>query len=356
MTNWFVSILDWVFSWVGNYGWAVVVFTVIVKVCLLPLDVKSRRSMRAMSALNPQLEKLKERYKNDQEKLNRKTQELYKKNKVNPLAGCLPMLIQLPILYIMFAAMRNVAARMQMMQMYEWIKLNLTENQAGEALLAYDSEAVAAVLEQLRAGTMSFGDTQPWLWVKSVFQADNISKAIIPTLSEFTTTYNQYINKVGLDASVQALLKAYLDNTELANAVDGAISSYCSYRTIPIIFNIVSLKIPTNWGYVNGYYVLPILAGASQILSTKLQPTPADTPSANNQKGSTGKFMKWFFPIFSVWICLSSTAAFAIYWVFVNVWTIATSFGINKYLEFREKKSGLIQDDDTTQKKEALQP
>ena len=122
MTNLFITILNWVQSFVGSYGWSVIVFTLLIKLVLLPLDVKSRRSMKAMSALNPKLEELKKRYANDQQKLNMKTQELYKKSGVNPLSGCLPMLIQLPILYIMFAAMRRVAAQLQVDIMYAWLK------------------------------------------------------------------------------------------------------------------------------------------------------------------------------------------------------------------------------------------
>ena len=75
----------------------------------------------------------------------------------------------------------------------------------------------------------------------------------------------------------------------------------------------------------------------------------AGTPSASSQNAGSGKFMKWFFPIFSVWICLSSTAAFAAYWVFVNVWSIVTNYAINKYLD--AKKPQIVDDE-----KEAIQP
>ena len=59
MTNLFISILNWVQSFIGSYGWSVIVFTLLIKLVLLPLDVKSRRSMKAMSALNPKIEELK---------------------------------------------------------------------------------------------------------------------------------------------------------------------------------------------------------------------------------------------------------------------------------------------------------
>ena len=80
MTSMFRAILDFVYQLVGNYGWAVIIFSLLIKCVLLPLDIKSRRSMRAMSALNPKMEELKKRYGDDQQKLNQKMSDRYKKN------------------------------------------------------------------------------------------------------------------------------------------------------------------------------------------------------------------------------------------------------------------------------------
>ena len=344
MTTLFRSILDWVQSIIGNYGWSVIVFSLLIKCVLLPLDVKSRRSMRAMAALNPKLEELKKRYANDQEKLNQKMSELYKKNGVNPLSGCLPMLIQLPILYIMFAAMRHACASYQFEHLYAWISQYLCDAEGN--LLQLD--AVQGVLEQLRSGDglKMFGDTQSWLWIKSVFQPDTFGKTVIPTLSELTTMLSQYPDE--LEAVKMDLLSLYAADTNgIASAVDAAISASCGYKSFYLFMSIGKITYPTNWSsYVNGYFILPVLAAVTQFLSTKLQPD-----AGNSTQSGSGKFMKWFFPIFSLWICLSSTAAFAIYWVFVNVWSIVTSFAINKYLDRKTNKPN-----NSTTQKEALQP
>ena len=103
------TVLEWIYALVGNYGWSVILFTVLIRAILLPLDVKSKRGMRAMSAVQPKMQALQKKYANDKEKLNQKMNELYRKEKINPMAGCLPMLIQLPILFCMFTAMRVVA-------------------------------------------------------------------------------------------------------------------------------------------------------------------------------------------------------------------------------------------------------
>ncbi|MGN1005229.1 MAG: YidC/Oxa1 family membrane protein insertase, partial [Aristaeellaceae bacterium] len=109
MSGLFQSILEWIYRWVGNYGWSVVVFTLLIRMIMLPLDIKSKKSMRAMNKIQPKVALLQKKYANDKDKLNQKLNELYRKEHVSPMASCLPMLITLPILWFMFAAMRNMA-------------------------------------------------------------------------------------------------------------------------------------------------------------------------------------------------------------------------------------------------------
>ena len=82
MTGIFESVIDSLYGIIGNYGWTVVLFTLLVRLVLLPLDFKSRKSMRAMSKVQPKVQELQKKYANDKEKLNQKTMELYKKEKV----------------------------------------------------------------------------------------------------------------------------------------------------------------------------------------------------------------------------------------------------------------------------------
>ena len=110
INGFFISILEGIHGFVGNYGWSVVIFTLLIRFVLLPLDVKQRKSMRAMQKIQPKQMELQRKYGKDQEKYNKKLQELYRKENVKPLAGCLPMLISFPLLIIMFSAMRNLAS------------------------------------------------------------------------------------------------------------------------------------------------------------------------------------------------------------------------------------------------------
>ncbi len=101
---WLLTIL---YSVVGSYGWAIILLTVIIKIVLWPLTHKSYASMGKMQQLQPQLAELKEKYKNDAKKIQAETMKLYKAHGVNPMGGCLPMLLQMPVLFALFTTLRN---------------------------------------------------------------------------------------------------------------------------------------------------------------------------------------------------------------------------------------------------------
>ena len=91
----------------GSYGLAIILLTIIVKVALYPLTVKQIKSMKAMQEIQPELQKLQEKHKNNPQMLQMKMMELYRDKGVNPMAGCLPLVIQMPILMGMYYALYN---------------------------------------------------------------------------------------------------------------------------------------------------------------------------------------------------------------------------------------------------------
>ncbi|ADO83676.1 YidC/Oxa1 family membrane protein insertase [Ilyobacter polytropus] len=101
------QIILYLYKIIGNFGLSIIGITVLIKLLLLPLTLKQDKSMKAMKRIQPEIDKIKEKYKNDKQLLNEKTMELYQKYKVNPAAGCLPMLVQLPILWALFAVLRK---------------------------------------------------------------------------------------------------------------------------------------------------------------------------------------------------------------------------------------------------------
>jgi YidC/Oxa1 family membrane protein insertase len=105
-------ILKWVYRHVGNWGVAIILLTVVSKVLFYPLTVKSMRSMKAMQALQPQINALRNKYKSDPARLQKESMDLYREHKVNPMGGCLPMLAQVPIFYALYLAL-SVSVELQ---------------------------------------------------------------------------------------------------------------------------------------------------------------------------------------------------------------------------------------------------
>lgn len=104
---WFISIgIFWmmqkIYDLVGNWGWSIVLVTIVIKILFYRLSAKSYRSMAAMKRLQPRMESLKERYRDDKQKLTQATMDLYRTEKVNPMSGCLPILIQIPVFIALY--------------------------------------------------------------------------------------------------------------------------------------------------------------------------------------------------------------------------------------------------------------
>lgn len=100
-------LLGQIFTFTGHYALSIVLLTIIVKVIILPLTMAQLKSQRGMQEIQPKLQELQKKYKNDKEALNQKTLELYKEHKVNPFQGCLPLLIQFPIIIALFTVLRE---------------------------------------------------------------------------------------------------------------------------------------------------------------------------------------------------------------------------------------------------------
>lgn len=103
------ALLHLMYDLTGNFGVAIILATIVIKIILLPLTLKQDKSMKSMKVLQPEIEKIKQQYQNDPKMMNQKTMELYQKHKVNPMGGCLPLLVQLPILWALFGVLRDTA-------------------------------------------------------------------------------------------------------------------------------------------------------------------------------------------------------------------------------------------------------
>jgi YidC/Oxa1 family membrane protein insertase len=104
-----LNFMNLIHGWVGSYGWAIIILTACVKGVLWPLQNKANKSMRKMSALAPKMQELKEKYKDDPTRMNQEVMKLYKEHGVNPVGGCLPMMIQIPIFFGLFSMLGQAA-------------------------------------------------------------------------------------------------------------------------------------------------------------------------------------------------------------------------------------------------------
>ena len=121
LTKPFFYILDFLFNLIGNMGWAILLFAALLRLAMFPIAGKSFESMSKMKKLQPKLEVLKERYGDDKMKLQQETMNLYRKEKINPAAGCLPLLIQIPVFFSLYKVL-NIAIEIRHAPFIGWIK------------------------------------------------------------------------------------------------------------------------------------------------------------------------------------------------------------------------------------------
>ena len=330
MTGYFMMFLNWINGWVGSYGWSIVVFTALIRLVLLPLDIKQKKSMRAMSRIQPQMAALQAKYANDRDKLNQKMSELYRREHVSPMSGCLPLLIQLPILFIMFAAMSTVG----------------------------NERTVSMILGMKETGTLESGVMQGWLWIKNVFQPDSFSATMLPPVGDTLRLIKPSGSSAILTAeNIEAARTFLASEAYNAIAVKYAPASAFHVIRLNLLFFQPTLMLPTSFAnlmqYANGLFILPLMAGASQFLMTKimngqqkkekkdktLPQKKEDDSAAAAANAMNSPMMKWFFPLFSVYICATSNAAFSIYWMAANVIQIVQQLAVNAWFARQDAKA-----------------
>ena len=220
MTGYFMMFLNWINGWVGNYGWSIVLFTLFIRLVLLPLDIKSKKSMRAMTKIQPKMAALQQKYANDRDKLNQKMSELYRKEHVSPMSGCLPMLIQMPILFIMFAAMRTVG----------------------------NERTISMILGMKETGALQPGALQPWLWIKNVFMPDSFSATILPPVGDALRMIQPVkTSSILTEENIEAARAFLASDAYNAIAVNYAPAVAFTRIQLPLLFFNPTITLPTSF-------------------------------------------------------------------------------------------------------------
>lgn len=168
-------------SFTGNYGLDIILLTVVIKILFLPLTKKSFETMRAMQKLQPQMAKLREQYKDDQEALNKEMMELYRRHKVNPFGGCVPMLLQFPVFIGLYQALMN-AVELRHAPFFLWIDDLSAPDRLGSIQIPFVDQPGIPVLTVFMGASMLI---QQWMTPAAGDPAQQRVMMLMPLLFTF---------------------------------------------------------------------------------------------------------------------------------------------------------------------------
>ena len=369
LTNWVGKLLELLYKGIGNFGWTVVVFSIILKVILSPLDIWQRVSMKnqqkKMEALKPKLEKLEKQYRNNPDLLKQKQYEVQREAKINVFATCLPLIVTMVIFFVVFSGFRALVTYENEVVVEELDKTyvefvleynadKLTEAQKAEvditnwdALKAYCEDSSHNVkdgfseyeeiqTESKRDNTDAYSVMRTkladeyqkhlkkygWLWVKNVFKSDT-GTDVIPSVKAYTSSGA---------GGISAKLEDTQTHTTYTNLTSPAAEIMNKQKTWDI----------AKW---NGYFILPLLSLLTSFLSTFImQKTGSQATSAvgtaeqQAQQQKQMKMMNYMMPVMLAVFAMLYSSAFAIYYFMSNVMATITTLVVNMVMKFIDKK------------------
>ncbi len=176
-----LHVLDFSHGFTGNFGVDIILLTVLIKVLFIPLTQRSFRSMREMQKLQPQMTKIRERFKDDTEQMNKEIMELYRRHKVNPLGGCLPMILQIPVFIGLYSALQN-AVELRHAPFLLWINDLSAPDRLGSLQLPFVQHPGLPVLTLLMGASMF---VQQWMSPSAGDPAQQRVMMIMPLMFTF---------------------------------------------------------------------------------------------------------------------------------------------------------------------------
>lgn len=301
------NIINWFAGWIVNYGWTIIVFTILLKIVLSPLDilqrVQSQKQSRFMSVAQPELNAIQQKYANDREKLNAESAKIYKKYNMSMGGMCLSLLITLLVSFGVFISLFGS------LRSYGDAKLYESYDKVYDAYtttVGTDAEKIDAAKAQYEI----IEKENTWLWVKNVWKAD-------------ASNVNQFID-------VDTYIK-WIDSELPTDATE----KEAAITKIKADYDIITKAIGEEKGTQNGYFVLLILAAlvsfGAQFLSTKMM-----SPKGQKMSGMN-KAMMAIIPISMVIFASTSNVVFTLYIITNSIMTALISTIISLIINRKNK-------------------
>ena len=300
-------------SWITNYGWAIIVFTIVLKLVMSPLDIvqrnASQKQSKVMGVLQPEMDKLRQKYGNDQAKLNQETQKLYKRYGVNLGGMCLPMLLtmvlSLVIVFTLYGSVRKFGTE-KLYDSYRQLDKIYIEASAGKSVDELNADEKIIVEKELKAEYKEIKKENSWLWVKNIWKSDTKTSQFVKF-----EDYAKHYNLTGEEKAEAQKTYNYITTTVTEGEKDN-----------------------------NGYYVLIILTAAisflSQFISIKLL-----APKGQKLTGMN-KAMLFIIPITMIILASTSNVLYTLYIITNSLMTTIISTILSIIMKKKYKDDDII--------------
>ena len=288
---------------VFNVGLCIILFTIVMKTLMIPLTIKQQKTTKLMSVMNPEIQAIQKKYKgkSDQESMQRQNVEIqavYEKYGTSMTGGCLPLLIQMPILLALYRVIYNIPAYVPSVRVYFD---NVVTPLMGQADYAQKLQEITNIATACGGKLDKFDFTN--------------ANRLVDMLYKFSTS--QW-------GELQALFPAISDVIGQNAAVVERMNTF------------LGLNMAEAPGWVPSFaWIIPVLAAVSQWFSTKLMSgnQPSTSADAENPMAQSVKTMTTTMPLFSAFICITMPAGLGIYWIATSVVTIIQQLIVNAYMD-----------------------
>lgn len=337
-----IKILGKLAEFAGSYGMAIIIFTIIMRACLWPISVTQQRSMKNMQSLSPKMKMIQEKYKNNPQLMQQKMMEFYKENNFNPTAGCLPMLVQIPIFIMLYSALMSP----QFIQMagnthFGFInRLDSTiKSNAGVSLDGKFSVSKNAQFQAGKSATLYLdGSAMDNVKIEKPQKAISIQGEIIENepvelkiaLDSFNLRFEQ-LNKIQkADLAVMNIMTKETENVTFERKGDILIAS------------VPTVKVEEHYHY--DVILLVALFGLTIWLSQKVMMATTQSKNQDPQQAAIQKSMGTIMPVMIIltFVFIPIPAGALLYLVTSNVFQIVQTVVINKQLTIEEQNKAKV--------------